>query len=47
MFSINPSLYVDLRNPKKHLKTPEKAKQHIYARAPAPGATRTMPGASS
>ncbi|KAK2399282.1 hypothetical protein QL285_049124 [Trifolium repens] len=32
MFSINPSMYVGLRNPKKHLITPENAKQHhIYA----------------
>ncbi|KAK2382272.1 hypothetical protein QL285_069820 [Trifolium repens] len=55
MFSINPSLYVGLRNPKKHIKTPENAKQHnIYARprlAPAaegtaPVACRHAPGAS-
>ncbi|KAK2408457.1 hypothetical protein QL285_043966 [Trifolium repens] len=32
MFSINPSMYVGLRNPKKQLPTPENAKQHhIYA----------------
>ncbi|KAK2364852.1 hypothetical protein QL285_089677 [Trifolium repens] len=32
MFYINPSMYVGLRNPKKHLLSPENAKQHhIYA----------------
>jgi hypothetical protein len=54
MFSINPSLYVGLRNPKKHLLTPENAKQ-LYnhagsrlappAEATAPGASKPAPGA--
>ncbi|KAK2385235.1 hypothetical protein QL285_072496 [Trifolium repens] len=54
MFSINPSLYVGLRNPKNHLKTSENAKHHnIYGHsrlAPprlrlAPTAEGTAPGA--
>ncbi|WJX68927.1 hypothetical protein P8452_53249 [Trifolium repens] len=40
MFSINPSVYVGLRNPKKHLKT-SKCKTTLFMRAPAPG--RSLP----
>jgi hypothetical protein len=48
MFSINPSLNVGLRNPKKHLKIPENAKQLYNHASPrlAPPAEATAPGAS-
>ncbi|WJX56819.1 hypothetical protein P8452_42441 [Trifolium repens] len=46
MFSINPNMYVGLRNPKNHLKTSENAKLHLLSAHLRPGAARPRPGAA-